>query len=210
MFTRSFLNNLGRFSLRRGIFIRPQTTPNPNSLQFFPGKAIMPEGTMDFSAPKYATGSPLATKLFQIDGVSRVFYGKDFVTVNKTEESDWSILKPLIFEEISNQFTSDKPLFTDQVENDDTQILDTDSETVVTIKEIIQARIRPFVAEDGGDIRYVSFDEETGLLTLELRGSCSTCPSSSVTLKNGVENMITYYVPEVKTIEALSVETNSQ
>jgi Fe-S cluster biogenesis protein NfuA len=167
----------------------------------------MQEGTMDFSAAKYAIVSPLATKLFQIDGVSRIFYGKDFVTVVKTEESDWAILKPLIFEAISNHFLSDKPLFTDQVENDDTKILDTDSETVVTIKEIIQARIRPFVQEDGGDIRFVSFNEETGLLILELRGSCSTCPSSSVTLKNGVENMITYYVPEVKTIEALSVES---
>lgn len=194
--------------VRRALFIRTNQTPNPSFLKFLPGRTIMEEGTMDFAAPRYAAISPLARDLFnvsskQIQGVTRVFYGKDYIAIGKQDEVDWSILKPLIFEAIMEQFTSQKLLFIDTPQPEDTRILDTDSELVASIKEILEARVRPFVQEDGGDIKFIRFEEDKGRVLLEMHGSCSGCPSSSVTLKNGIEKLLTHYIPEVKLVEAV-------
>ena len=160
--------------------------------------------TMDFSSIRFTHVSPLARRLFQIEGVTRVFFGKDFISVTKKEELDWAILKPEVLEVVTDHFTKGQPVFTEDAPiSDDTVIKDDDSEAVAMIKEIIETRIRPFVQEDGGDVRYLDFNEDTGHVRLQMKGSCAGCPSSSVTLRNGIENMLKHYVPEVETIEAV-------
>lgn len=154
-------------------------------------------GTMDFSHIRYSHVSPMARKLFGIEGVTRVFYGKDFISVTKEEELDWQFLKPEILAVITDHYTKGLPLFTEEPEAEDTKINENDSEAVAMIKEIIETRVRPFVQEDGGDITYLDFDEEEGLVTIEMKGSCAGCPSSAVTLKNGIEGMLKHYVSEV-------------
>jgi len=161
---------------------------------------------MDFSSFRFAHVSPLARSLFQVDGVIRVFYGKDFISVTKKDEVDWKVLKPEVLGVITDHYSKGTPLFTEDVKmdsNDDTVINDDDSECVAMIKEIIETRIRPFVKEDGGDVKYMGFDESKGLVTLQMKGSCAGCPSSAITLKNGIENMLKHYVAEVETVEAV-------
>jgi len=137
----------------------------------------------------------------------RVFYGKDFISVTKKEEEDWKILKPEVLSVITEHYTRGQPLFLENVEEpEDTKITEDDSESVAMIKEIIQTRVRPFVQEDGGDLRFVSFDKESGLVLVEMKGSCAGCPSSAVTLKNGIENMLKHYVEEVKEVKAIDAE----
>jgi Fe-S cluster biogenesis protein NfuA len=137
-------------------------------------------------------------------GVTRVFYGKDFISVTKKEEEDWKILKPEVLSVITEHYTRGQPLLLeDVVEPEDTKITEADSESVAMIKEIIQTRVRPFVQEDGGDLRFVSFDIVSGLVLVEMKGSCAGCPSSAVTLKNGIENMLRHYVDEVKEVKAI-------
>ncbi|KAK4529863.1 hypothetical protein CCYA_CCYA02G0720 [Cyanidiococcus yangmingshanensis] len=204
---------------RRTLFIQTATTPNPNSVKFLPGSVVMEnESTFDFSSVRAASASPLARRLFQIDGVVGVMFGPDFVTVTKREDIDWSVLRPEIFSAIMDFYMSGQPLFLDETTGSvdspeldaDTKILDTDPEHVAMIKELIETRIRPAVAEDGGSILYRGFEEQTGTVLLELQGACSSCASSSVTLKNGVENMLRHYVPEVKAVrEVKSVESDS-
>ncbi|KAF6004399.1 nifu-like protein [Cyanidiococcus yangmingshanensis] len=176
------------------------------------------ESTFDFSSVRAASASPLARRLFQIDGVVGVMFGPDFVTVTKREDIDWSVLRPEIFSAIMDFYMSGQPLFLDETTGSvdspeldaDTRILDTDPEHVAMIKELIETRIRPAVAEDGGSILYRGFEEQTGTVLLELQGACSSCASSSVTLKNGVENMLRHYVPEVKAVrEVKNVESDS-
>lgn len=147
--------------------------------------------------------SPLARELFLIDGVKAVYLGADFVTVTKYAEHKWQIMRPEIFSTLMDFFDSGKSVLLEQPEITDTTILEDDDEIVAMIKELIEARIRPAVQEDGGDIRYYSFDEETGLVTVKLAGSCVGCSSSSITLKNGVENMLMHYIPEVTSVVAL-------
>ena len=195
--------------MRRMLFIRTSTTPNPHSLKFIPGKPVTGDGsTMDFSAVRYATISPLAMQLFQIEGITRVFYGNDFLSVTKVEDLEWDCVKSEVLSVITEHYTRGQPLFTEEPEEDDLKILDTDSEAVQLIKEIIQMRVRPFVQEDGGDIRYREFNEETGIVYIEMKGSCAGCPSSAVTLKNGIENMLKHYVGEVN--EVLAVEDDPE
>jgi len=149
--------------------------------------------------------SPLAMELFRIDGVKAVYLGADFVTVTKYAEQPWMLLRPQVFDAMMNFFgehNERRPALLDRPEITDTTILDDDDEVVAMIKELIETRIRPAVQEDGGDIRYVSFDEETGLVTVRLAGSCVGCPSSSVTLKQGVENMLMHYISEVTSVVA--------
>jgi len=137
-------------------------------------------------------------------GVTRVFYGKDFISVTKKEEEDWKILKPEVLSVITEHYTRGQPLLLeDVVEPEDTKITEADSESVAMIKEIIQTSVRPFVQEDGGDLRFVSFDIVSGLVLVEMKGSCAGCPSSAVTLKNGIENMLRHYVDEVKEVKAI-------
>ncbi|KAK6933532.1 NIF system FeS cluster assembly, NifU, C-terminal [Dillenia turbinata] len=170
---------------------------------FYPGKPVMDVGSADFPNARSAMNSPLAKSLYAIDGVTRVFFGSDFVTVTKSEEATWDFLKPEIFAAIMDFYSSGNLLFLDSnaAAAMDTAIHEDDSETVAMIKELLETRIRPAVQDDGGDIVYCGFDEETGIVKLKMQGACSGCPSSSVTLKSGIENMLMHYVPEVKGVE---------
>ncbi|KAL3838090.1 hypothetical protein ACJIZ3_022681 [Penstemon smallii] len=188
---------------KRSMFIQTQSTPNPASLMFYPGKPVMESGSADFPNARTAMSSPLAKTLFGIDGITRVFFGSDYVTVTKSEDSSWDFLKPEIFAAIMDFYSSGQPLIldSDSAASMDTAIKEDDSETVAMIKELLETRIRPAVQDDGGDIEYVGFDPETGIVRLRMQGACSGCPSSSVTLKSGIENMLMHYVPEVKSVE---------
>ncbi|KAJ9159796.1 hypothetical protein P3X46_025269 [Hevea brasiliensis] len=188
---------------RRTMFIQTQSTPNPSSLMFYPGKPVMEVGSADFPNARSAMNSPLAKALYGIDGISRVFFGSDFVTVTKSDDASWDFLKPEIFAAIMDFYSSGQPLFLDSetAAAKDTAIHEDDSETVAMIKELLETRIRPAVQDDGGDIEYRGFDSETGIVKLRMQGACSGCPSSSVTLKSGIENMLMHYVSEVKGVE---------
>lgn len=186
------------------MFIQTETTPNEASLKFLPGVTVTGGGTHEFLDLRSALPSPLATRLLHIDGLAGVFFGPDFVTCSKGAESTWALLKPEIFAVLMEHFSSGAPLFKDGSGMDgaeDTRILDTDSEIVGMIKELLETRVRPAIQEDGGDIEYKGFNEETGLVQLKLKGSCRGCSSSSVTLKNGIERMLMHYVPEVTSVE---------
>ncbi|XP_038994644.1 nifU-like protein 4, mitochondrial isoform X2 [Hibiscus syriacus] len=188
---------------RRNMFIQTQSTPNPSSLMFYPGRAVMEVGSTDFPNARSAMNSPLAKALYEIDGITRVFFGSDFITVTKSDDTSWDLLKTEIFAAIMEFYSSGQPLFLDSktAKSTDTAIREDDSETVAMIKELLETRIRPAVQDDGGDIEYYGFDPDTGIVKLKMQGACSGCPSSSVTLKSGIENMLMHYVPEVKGVE---------
>jgi Fe-S cluster biogenesis protein NfuA len=184
------------------IFIKTSETPNPQFVKFMPGKEVMEDNeTFDIANKKEALCSPLAVQLFDIKGITRVFYGPDYISIGKEELIDWSDLKPLIIDEIVRHYTANDDLFLVKPVSDDTEIKEGDSEAIQLIKEIIAARIRPVVQEDGGDIKYISFDEIDGVVYLQMMGSCKGCPSSGVTLKNGIEKMMIHYVAEVQSVE---------
>ena len=185
------------------MFIQTQSTPNPASLMFVPGKPVMEEGKSgrNFASAREAMVSPLAKKLFQIDGVTQVFFGSDFVTVTKSEEYGWSVIKPDVFAAIMDFYSSKENLFYDAEAEVDALIHEDDDEVVAMIKELLETRIRPAVQEDGGDIQFAHWDADSGMVTLKMLGACSGCPSSAVTLKSGVENMLMHYVPEVKGVQ---------
>lgn len=187
------------FSLARSVFIQTSGTPNPQSLMFQPGREVYAEGSKNFGSAREAMASPLAKRLFAIDGVVNVFFGIDFVTVTKDAEADWETVKPRTFEAIMDFYASGEAVMDEAaLEASGTSIREDDDEIVAMIKELLETRIRPAVAEDGGDIVFKKFDHETGVVTVQLQGSCDGCPSSSVTLKSGIENMLMHYVPEVK------------
>ncbi len=188
------------------MFIQTEPTPNPEVLKFLPGKAVLGEGTRDFRTPEEAAASPLAAELFEITGVNRVFYGPDFITVGKHEAVDWPLLKAPILAAIMDHFTSGQALFADEGDSDagghDEGVYEGETAQIVAeIKDLLDTRIRPAVAQDGGDILFNRFDVDTGVVWLNMRGACSGCPSSSATLKAGVENMLKHYVPEVTAVE---------
>jgi Fe-S cluster biogenesis protein NfuA len=184
---------------RRSMFIQTQSTPNPDSLMFQPGRPVMEVGSSDFPNARVAMQSPLAKALFSIDGVTRVFFGADFVTITKEDEMSWAVLKPQVFATIMEFYSTKQPLFYEaQAQASDTARHEDDDETVAMIKELLETRIRPAVQDDGGDIEYRSYDAESGIVSLKMQGACSGCPSSAVTLKSGIENMLMHYVPEVK------------
>ncbi|CAN7018933.1 unnamed protein product [Brassica rapa subsp. trilocularis] len=195
--------SLGGMLQRRTMFIQTQSTPNPSSLMFSPGKPVMEVGSADFPNSRSAMNSPLAKAIFSIDGVVRVFFGSDFVTVTKSDDVTWDFLKPEVFAVVMDFYSSGQPLFLDSqaAAAKDTAVNDDDSETVAMIKELLETRIRPSVQDDGGDIEYCGFDTETGIVKLRMQGACSGCPSSSVTLKSGIENMLMHYISEVKGVE---------
>ena len=187
------------------MFIQTEATPNPEVLKFLPGRDVMGEGTRDFRDAEAAQASHLAAELFDIDGVERVFFGPDFLTVGKAEGQDWSYLKAPILAAIMDHFTSGGPLFAGEDDraggHDDAVYEGETAQIVAEIKDLLDTRIRPAVAQDGGDILFSRFDERTGVVYLNMRGACSGCPSSSATLKAGVENMLKHYVPEVTAVE---------
>ena len=200
---------------RRGMFIQTDTTPNPESLKFLPGRSVLKSSE---NTGIYATKSdkdeiarsPLLKTLFAIDGVKSIYIGADFVTVTKFATAKWAHVRTLCFSAIMDFYASGDPAVLDVPIVTDTTILDTDDEIVAMIKELLETRIRPAVQEDGGDIRYVGFDEASGVVSVKLAGSCVGCPSSSVTLKNGVENMLMHYVPEVTGVVAMEEENDDE
>ncbi|TMW67098.1 hypothetical protein Poli38472_012214 [Pythium oligandrum] len=212
MIKRTTLFKQSPFALQTGalrsMFIQTESTPNPQSLKFLPGRVVLDERFttgVDFTpGSEEVRRSALAKKLFQIDGVTRVFFGKDFISVTKQEDEDWDALRSEIFASIMDFFATGEEVMSDEPIVTDTTILPDDDEVVAMIKELLESRIRPSVQEDGGDIFYKGFDEEKGIVKLQLAGSCAGCPSSSVTLKNGVENMLKHYIPEVRGIEEVT------
>ena len=190
------------------MFIQTEATPNPEVLKFLPGQAVLGEGTRDFRSAEEAAASPLAAELFTLENVTRVFYGPDFITVGKAPDEDWAFLKAPILAAIMDHFTSGKPLFApesglgaDAVGHDEGVYEGETAQIVAEIKELLDTRIRPAVAQDGGDILFSRYEPETGVVWLHMRGACSGCPSSAATLKSGVENMLKHYVPEITRVE---------
>ena len=175
------------------MFIQTEGTPNPATLKFLPGFEVMGRGTADFSNSEQAKRSPLATRLFGVEGVVGVFLGQDFIAVTKDDAQEWDLLKPHILASVMDHYTSGLPVI-EESEDDDATAGD-ESEIVSQIKELLETRVRPAVAQDGGDIVFRGFDE--GIVYLHMQGACSGCPSSTATLKHGIENMLRYYVPEV-------------
>jgi Fe-S cluster biogenesis protein NfuA len=188
------------------MFIQTEATPNPNVLKFLPGRDVLGEGTREFKDAEAAEVSPLASALFALNGVERVFLGPDFLTVTKGEDAQWPHLKAPILAAIMDHFTSGRPLLLDASADgghDEDGVYDEDAAQIVAeIKELLDSRIRPAVAQDGGDIVFSRFEPATGVVWLHMRGACSGCPSSALTLKAGVENMLKHYVPEVTAVEA--------
>jgi Fe-S cluster biogenesis protein NfuA len=185
------------------MFIQTESTPNPATLKFLPGREVMGEGGVaDFPSAEQAHRSPLAKALFTIPEVSRVFFGSDFISVTK-RDGDWKHLKPAILGAVMEHFTQGLPLLEGGADETEETFSDDDSEVVAQIKELIETRVRPAVAQDGGDIIFKGFDGSSGVVSLHLQGSCAGCPSSTMTLKNGIENMLRHYVPEVTAVEAV-------
>jgi Fe-S cluster biogenesis protein NfuA len=185
------------------MFIQTEQTPNPATLKFLPGRDVVSKGVVDFTDPEQAQKSPLARRVFAVEGVTAVFFGADFVTVTKAAGEDWYVLKPAVLGAIMEHYLSGDPVALEGARlGDGGQAAAEDDPTVKQIKELIEARVRPAVAQDGGDIVFHGF--ERGVVYLHLRGACSGCPSSIVTLKNGIENLLKYYVPEVVEVRAIS------
>ena len=180
------------------MFIQTEQTPNPSTLKFLPGRVVMDKGTMDFASSESAGSSPLAKRLFAVEGVERVFFGSDFVTVTKSPDRDWQVLKPSILGGIMEHYTSGEPVIVDDGAAADLSA--DDDEVVAQIKELLETRVRPAVAQDGGDIIFQDFRD--GVVYLHMQGSCSGCPSSTATLKMGIENLLKHYVPEVVEVQA--------
>lgn len=187
------------------MFIQTEATPNPQTLKFLPGRDVLPGQPKDFRDEDAAKGSPLASALFAIDGVIGVFFGSDFIAVTK-DESDWAHLKPAILGSIMEHFMSNQPLFSDgETVPQNNQIEeffeDEDKEMVEVIKELLDTRVRPAVAMDGGDIIFKGFKQ--GTVYLHMQGACSGCPSSTATLKNGIENLLRHFVPGVEDVQQI-------
>ncbi|QRM54027.1 NifU family protein [Sinorhizobium sp. BG8] len=187
------------------MFIQTEATPNPATLKFLPGKVVLDQGTAEFrDETEAAAGSPLAARLFSVPGVTGVFFGYDFITVTK-EGADWQHLKPAILGTIMEHFMSGQPVLANSSFGDETpegEFFDEGDETIVaTIKELLDTRVRPAVAQDGGDITFKGYRD--GTVYLNMKGACSGCPSSTATLKHGVQNLLRHFVPEVQEVEAV-------
>lgn len=178
------------------MFIQTESTPNPATLKFLPGQTVLEAGTADFPNPEASKKSPLASRIFGVSGVTGVFFGNDFVTVTKNEESQWDHIKPAILGAIMEHFVSGAPIMegTDAA-GGHAEHSGENSEIVVQIKELLDTRVRPAVAQDGGDITFHGF--ERGIVYLTMQGACAGCPSSTLTLKMGIENLLRHYIPEV-------------
>ncbi len=181
------------------MFIQTEDTPNPDTLKFMPGDKVLKGGSIDFSNVESSTNSPLAKRLFEIDGVSRVFLSSDFISVTKDSTLEWNTLKPSILTGIMEHYSSGLPAVNIEEEGIGNNS-DEDTETVKQIKDLLETRVRPAVAMDGGDISFCSF--EAGVVTLQMKGACAGCPSSTATLKMGIENMLRHYIPEVIEVKA--------
>jgi len=207
----------------RNFFIQTQDTPNPNSLKFLPGEKVLDTGrTRDFPTRDAARISPLARQLFRVEGVKGVFFGPDFITVTKedSDEVQWKHLRAEVFATIMDFYASNTPVIDEKAEEEEERrkkagageqgdaATEEDNETVAMIKELLDSRIRPTVQEDGGDVIFVDFKD--GIVRLKLQGSCTSCPSSIVTLKSGIQNMLQFYIPEIKSVEQAETEVDKQ
>jgi Fe-S cluster biogenesis protein NfuA len=190
--------------LEPAMFIQTEATPNPATLKFLPGRDVLPDGALEIRDAESAARSPLASALFAIPGVSAVFFGSDFVSVSKSE-GEWQHLKPAILGAIMEHFVSGAPLLTRDAPEapggDGEFFAPEDAETVATIKELLETRIRPAVAGDGGDITFRGFRD--GIVYLGMKGACSGCPSSTATLKNGIQNLLRHFLPDVQAVEQI-------
>jgi Fe-S cluster biogenesis protein NfuA len=186
------------------MFIQTEPTPNPATLKFIPGKAVLPDGTADYRSADEASHSPLARRLFDVEGVRGVFLAQDFISVTKGEAA-WQHMKPAILGAIMEHYMSGAPVVasgeTDEGDNPEGHFDPKDAETVATIKELLESRVRPAVAQDGGDITFHSFKD--GIVSLHMRGACSGCPSSTATLRGGIENLLRHFCPEVQEVRAV-------
>lgn len=185
------------------MFIQTEITPNPDTLKFLPGQPISPETPRDFSSSEAAATSLLARELFAIDGVTGVFAGADFVSVTKREEADWIQIRPAILGVIMDAVQSGQPLFGESAGTGHAEYTGEAEGIVREIKDVIDTRVRPAVARDGGDIVFHGYDAASGVVQLHMRGACAGCPSSAMTLKHGIENLLKHYVPEVTGVEAV-------
>ncbi len=184
------------------MFIQTEQTPNPATLKFLPGRSVMGDGgTASFASADEAERSPLAERLFEVEGVTGVFFGSDFISVSKAEGQEWYLLKPAVLGVIMEHFVAGKDLLR-EAQADGNAVDETDSEVVSTIKELLDTRVRPAVAQDGGDIIFRGFED--GVVLLHMQGACAGCPSSTATLKMGIENMLRHYVPEVTEVRAVN------
>jgi Fe-S cluster biogenesis protein NfuA len=192
------------------MFIETEVTPNPATLKFRPGRPVMPEGTLDMRTPAGARQSPLARALFAIDGISGVFFGSDFISVTKSGDTEWQPLKPIVLGAIMEHFVSGEPLLdgeTSPTADADSEadaeefFAPGDAETVAEIKKLIESHVRPAVANDGGDIKFRGFRD--GTVYVAMKGSCSGCPSSTATLRHGIQNLLKHFVPNVQTVEQI-------
>ena len=182
------------------MFIETESTPNPATLKFLPGRDVMGLSTADFASAASAIRSPLATALFALPGVARVFLGGDFIAVTRNDDISWKALKPQVLGVVMDHFVAGRPVTEgDEADFDEEDIDPADREVVDQIKELLDTRVRPAVASDGGDIVFRGYRE--GVVRLHMQGTCSGCPSSSATLKHGIENMLKHYVPEVVAVE---------
>lgn len=186
------------------MFIQTEQTPNPASLKFLPGCEVMVRGNAEFRSGDDAHPSPLAERLFKISGVTGVFLGSNFVTVTKADDADWDKLKALVLGGLMEHFTTgQKVMLNEDVDHGGhSSAAENDSDIVKQIKELLDTRIRPIVAQDGGDIAFSSF--EGGVVYLHMRGACAGCPSSTATLKTGIENMLKHFIPEVEEVRAVN------
>ena len=186
------------------MFIQTEQTPNPQTLKFLPGRVVMKNGTAFYQNIDEASNSQFAIRLFGVDGVDGVFFGSDFITVTKAVDLDWQVMKPLILGAIMDHFNSDQNVVDEISPKTENSLSngEEDTDIVKQIKELLDTRVRPAVAMDGGDIVYQSFKD--GIVYLHMQGSCAGCPSSTATLKMGIENMLKHYVPEVKEVRPVN------
>ena len=184
------------------MFIQTEDTPNPETIKFLPGKEVMSKGTAEFKSIESAINSPLALRIFDVEGVNGVFLGSDFISVTKSKKLQWITLKPSVLGKIMEHFNSGDPIIKAH-KNVKNENFSEENETVKQIIDLIDTRVRPAVAMDGGDIQYESFED--GIVTLSMKGACSGCPSSTATLKMGIENMLKHYIPDVKEVRASSI-----
>jgi Fe-S cluster biogenesis protein NfuA len=187
------------------MFIQTEATPNPATLKFLPGREVLAGEPRDFRTADAATASPLGSALFSVNGVTGVFLGSDFVSVTKDDATDWAHIKPAVLGAVMEHFMSGKPVLTDPgaaAESSGEEFFeDEDAETVEVIKELLATRVRPAVAMDGGDIIFKGFKE--GTVFLHMQGACSGCPSSTATLKSGIENLLRHFVPGVEQVQQI-------
>lgn len=183
------------------MFIQTEETPNPETLKFLPGCVVMPEGTASYVSGQPCENSPLAGRLMDVEGIAGVFFGSDFVTITRRPTQEWSLLKPSILGILMEHFVANLPIVTGEAAEAMPAYNNTSDPLIFQIRELLDTRIRPAVAQDGGDIVFHSFED--GIVYLKMQGACSGCPSSTATLKSGIENMLKHYVPEVVEVRAI-------